>query len=107
MFPDCPDFLHGCECCYLGSGAMPGSGRGSKIRKNIKTKRKIVFCLIVFGGSSRDLYGYFTKGVRKKQGTSVGAVLLEALALRFIHFGESDIHPRPIQARRIEGPGRG
>ena len=85
---------------------MPGSGRGARY-KYIK-KRKIGVCLIVFGGLSLDiLYGYFTRGVRKKQGRSVGVALLEALAGRFICFGESDVNPRVIQAGRIEGPGRG
>ena len=48
-FPDCLDFFHGCELCYFGSGAMPGS-------------------LIVFGGLSLSvLYGLFTKAVRKNR----------------------------------------
>ena len=106
LFPDCPDFFHGCECRYFDSGAMTGSGRGSKKRKNYK-KRKIRVCLIVFGGSSLSvLYGYFTKGVTKKQDGPFGTALLEALAGRFICFGESNVNPRVIQARRIEGPGR-
>ena len=32
----CPDFSHGCKCRYSGSGAMPGSGRGSKRRNKLK-----------------------------------------------------------------------
>ena len=48
----------------------------------------------------------FFKGTRTKtQDTSVGIVLLEALAGEFIYFSESDVHPRVIQARRIEGTG--
>ena len=59
------------------------------------------------GGSSLGvLYGYFTKGVPEKYDDLVGVVLLDALAGRFIWFGESDVHPRHFQAGRIGGPGR-
>ena len=34
LFPDCPDFFHGCKFNSSGSGAMPDSGRGSNIRRN-------------------------------------------------------------------------
>ena len=62
----------------------------------------------MFGGLSLGvLYGYFIKGVTKKHDDLVRVVLLEALAGRFICFGESDVNPRVIQTRRIEGPGRG
>ena len=41
-----------------------------QVKKQIEQKRKIGVCLIVFGGLSLVvLYGYFTRGVRKKQGT--------------------------------------
>ena len=62
----------------------------------------------MFGGLSLgDSYGYFTESVTKQQGASVGVALLEALAWRFIYFGESYIDPRHFQAGRIRGPGRG
>ena len=65
-------------------------------------------CPIVFGGLSLGvLYGYFIKGVTKKLDDSFPIALLKALAGRFICFGESDVNPRPIQTRRIGGPGRG
>ena len=61
--------------------------------KNIK-KSKNGVCLIVFDGSSLSvLYGYFIKGVAKKQDGPSGVALLEALAGPFICFGESDVHP--------------
>ena len=70
LFPDCPDFSYGCECRYFGSGAMPGSGRGSKIINKLKKNGKIGVCLIVLGVPSLGiLYGYFTKGVRKREDT--------------------------------------
>ena len=75
--------------------------QGSKIIKKQK-KCKIGVCLIMFGGLSLGvLYAYFTEGVRKKQDTSVGTALLEALAGQFVYFGESDVHPCHSQARRI------
>ena len=37
----------------------------------------------------------------------VWVVLLEALAVRFVWFGESGVNPRVIQAPRMGGPGRG
>ena len=70
--------------------------------------RKTGGCLIVSGGLSLGvLYGCFIKGVTKKQDDLVRVVLLEALAGRFICFGESDGNPRLIRAGRIRGPGRG
>ena len=99
--------FQGCECRYFASGATTGSGRGSTIRNKLKKKRKMCVCLIVFGGSLLGvLYGYFTRCVRKKQGSDDGTALLDALAGRFICFGESDVNPRVIQRGRIGGPGR-
>ena len=51
---------------------------GEQEKKIIEIEIKIGVCLIVSGGSSLSVY--FTRGVRKKQGTSVGVALLEALA---------------------------
>ena len=77
---------------------------GEQEKKQMFTKRKIVFCPIVFGRSSLgDLYVFFTKGRRKKQDGVNIAVLLEALAGRFICFGESDVPPRHFQRGRIRG----
>ena len=71
-------------------------------------KRKIGFCLIVFGGLSLGVvYGCFIKGVTKKHDGPVRVVLVEAFAGRFAWLGESDIRPRHFQTRRIGGPGRG
>ena len=53
---------------------------GEQDKKQIKKTRKIGVCPIVFGGSSLSvLYGYFTRGVRKKHDDLVGVALLEAL----------------------------
>ena len=89
------------------AGRCPEAAGGAKEDKNVK-KRKICVCLIVFGGLSLGVFcGYFTKGVTKKHDDLVGTVLVEALARRFICFGENDVNPRVIQTCRIEGPGRG
>ena len=48
------------------------------------------------------------KSGKKKRGSVLNSgPLLEALAWRFIVFGESDKSPRVIQGGRIRGPGRG
>ena len=61
----------------------------------------------MFGGLSLGvLYVYFIRDVTKKQDGLFGVALLEALAGRFIRFGESDVNSRVTQARRIGGPGR-
>ena len=108
-------------CCFLivlisliaanivipAAGRCPAAAGGARSETNRK-KRTIGVCPIVFGGLSLGvLYGLFTKGVRKKQGTLVGVVLLEALAGRFICFGESDVNQRVCQRGRIEGLGGG
>ena len=43
-FPDCPDVSYGRECNYFASGAMPGSGRVSKEKKQMETTRKTGVC---------------------------------------------------------------
>ena len=54
-----------------------------------------------------------TAEAKKKRGEKTrgkgdnSGVLLEALAQRFIVFGESDKSPRVFQGGRIGGPGRG
>lgn len=75
------------------SGAMAGSGLGSKIRTKLK-KRKISVCPIVFGRSSLGVFhGYLTECVTNKHDDLVGIALLEAVAGHLICFGESDDRP--------------
>ncbi len=106
-FPDCPDVFMAANVVISAAGRCPAAGGGAGEETNQK-KRKIGVCLIVFGGLPLGvLYGYFIKGVTKKQDGPVSPALLEALAGRFICFGESDVNPRVIQAGRIGGPGRG
>ena len=65
----------------FGSGAMPGSGRGSKIIQNGK-KYITGVCLIVFGGLSLVVfYGYVIKGVTKKLDDSFPIVFFWRLSL--------------------------
>ena len=81
---------------------------GEQEKKQMEQKRKIGVCRIVFGGLSLGvLYGYFIIGATKKLDGPFSTALLEALAGRFICFGESDVRPFHLQAGRIEGPGRG
>ena len=83
---------------------QPGEYEKKQIEKNIK----IGVCPIVFGELSLGVLCVdFIKGVTEKQDGSISIALLEALAGRFVCFGESDVNPRPIQARRIGGPGSG
>ena len=77
----------------------PVTGSGKRRKK--KKTQFIVFC---------KCYKTPNGSKKKKEIKRVGsntAVLLEALARRFIGVGESDVRLRLIQARRIGGPGRG
>ena len=65
-------------------------------------------CLIVCGWLGCLLsHCFVTKRCRKQQDDLVRVVLLEALAQRFMAFGENDVRPRVIRTHRVGGPGRG
>ena len=94
------------QCGYFGIknghdswGRCPAGGVVEKVEK-----RKC--CFIVFCKCYKTPNGSKKKQENKREGGNT-PVLLESLAQRFIGFGESDVHPRVIQTRRIGGPGRG
>ena len=81
-------------------GQCPAGGGVEKIEKKQKNSF-VIFCkwYKTHNGSK--------KKKENKRGGGNSRVLLEALARRFIWFGENDIPPRLIQTRRIGGTGRG
>ena len=88
------------DVAILWVGAILGGGRQREEKKNEKTQF-IVFC---------QPYKTPNGSKKKQKNKRVGfnrVELLEALARRFIWFGEKDVRPRVIQGGRIGGPGRG
>ena len=53
------------------------------------------------------LYGFIITSVRKTQDGLICIALVEALAGRFVLFGENDYNPRAIQRGQMGGPGKG
>ena len=85
----------------------PAAAGGAREETNLKI-RKIGVCLIVLGELSLGvLYGYFIKGVTKKQDGPVSSAFFEAFVGRFLCVWRTDIHPCHFQGGWIEGPGRG
>ena len=58
-------------------------------------------------GTARDVTIAKKNGEQTRGVVPISVIFLEALAQRFVGLGESDKSPRPIQAGRIGGPGRG
>ena len=85
-------FIMAANVVISAAGRCPAAAGRAREENDVK-KRKVGFCLVVFGGLSLGvLYGYFIiKGVTKKQDGPFGAVLLEALAGRFMCFGGSGV----------------
>lgn len=75
---------------------------GELVARSLRARDQVT----VFGGLSLGVScDCFTKGVRKREDTQAGIALLQALAWRFICFGESYVNLRVAQACRIGGSG--
>ena len=71
-------------------------GRGRIFAWFVLVAPRPVFCVFCFNQRPKET-----------QDGQFSTALVEAFAWQFIYFGESDVNPRVIQTRRIEGPGRG
>ena len=80
-------------------GVVLGGGRQREEKKKEKTQ------FIVFCQPYKTPSGSKKKEENKRAGCN-SLALLEALAKRFVWFGENQVRPRHFQADRIGGPGR-